>query len=166
MCGNESAGVISRDYVTGTEEETRALGERLSSLLCPGDIVLISGELGTGKTRLVQGIARGLGVTGPVTSPTFSLVKEYRGRLPLCHVDLYRLAPRDLPALGLEEYLQDGGVLCIEWGERASGLYEHWSDDALLVELEWLDEERRKIRMHGLGPGWQRRAPRLAGMGT
>ena len=58
------------------------------------------------------------------------------------------------------------GVLCIEWGERAAGLYEHWSDDALLVELEWLDEERRRIRMRGLGPGWQRRAPRLAGMGT
>ena len=69
MCGNESPGVPDRDYVTGTEEETRALGERLSSLLRPGDIVLISGELGTGKTRLVQGIARGLGVTGPVTSP-------------------------------------------------------------------------------------------------
>lgn len=166
MCGNESPGEPDRVYITVTEEETRVLGERLSSLLHPGDIVLISGELGTGKTRLVQGIARGLGITGPVTSPTFSLVKEYYGRLPLYHVDLYRLAPRDLPALGLEEYLLDGGVICIEWGERAAGLYEHWSEDALLVEIEWLEEERRRVRMRGLGPGWRRRAPRLAGMGA
>ncbi len=166
MCGNEASGGLSQDYITGTEEETRALGECLASLLRPGDVVLISGELGTGKTRLVQGIARGLGITGPVTSPTFSLVKEYIGRLTLYHVDLYRLTPRDLPALGLEEYLQDGGVLCIEWGERAEGIYKRWSDNALLVDLEWLDEERREVRMRGLGPGWRRPAPHLAGTGA
>jgi tRNA threonylcarbamoyladenosine biosynthesis protein TsaE len=166
VCGNEAAVEPGRDYITRTEEETRALGERLSALLHPGDVVIISGELGTGKTRLVQGIARGLGVSGPVTSPTFSLVKEYYGRLPLYHADLYRLAPRDLPALGLEEYLQDGGVLCIEWGERAAGLYERWSDDALLIDLGWLDEERRRVRVRGMGPGWIRRAAGLAGAGV
>jgi tRNA threonylcarbamoyladenosine biosynthesis protein TsaE len=165
VCGNETAGEPGRDCITGNEEETRILGEHLSALLHPGDVIIISGDLGTGKTRLVQGIARGLGVSGPVTSPTFSLVKEYTGRLPLYHVDLYRLTPRDLPALGLEEYLQDGGVLCIEWGERAAGLYERWSDDALLIDLGWLDEERRRVRIRAIGPGWLRRAADLAGTG-
>lgn len=147
------------EWVTVTEQETRALGERLSSLMRPGDIVLISGELGTGKTRLVQGIARGLGVPGQVTSPTFSLVREYYGRLPLYHIDLYRLSVSDLPSLGLEEYLLGEGVVCIEWGERAGGLAGYWSEDALLVDMEWVDAEKRRVSVRGSGPGWMERAP-------
>lgn len=158
MCENEAAADWCRVCITSSEEETRALGEQLSSLLDQGDVVLISGELGTGKTRLVQGIARGLGVSGPVTSPTFSLVKEYSGRISLFHADLYRLTPNDLPSLGLEEYLDGGGVLCIEWGERASELSGSWSDNTLLVDLEWLEEERRRVVLRGFGPEWRLRS--------
>ncbi len=158
MCENEPVADWSHEYVTTSEDETRALGERLSSLLDSGDVVLISGELGTGKTRLVQGIARGLGVSGPVTSPTFSLVKEYYGRMPLFHADLYRLAPRDLPSLGLDEYLIEGGLLCVEWGERASELSWSWSDNTLMIDLEWLDENKRRLLLRGFGPGWRLRS--------
>lgn len=150
----------SREWITATEEETRALGKQLASLMRSGDIVLISGELGAGKTRLVQGIAQGLGVTCQVTSPTFSLLKEYSGRIPLYHFDLYRLTPRDLPSLGLEEYLLGEGVVCIEWGERAAGLAGFWSEDALLIDMEWIGEEKRRVSVRGSGPGWLERGPR------
>lgn len=159
MSGNGAPAGWSREWASGSEEETRALGERLAALLRPGDIVLISGELGAGKTRLVQGIARGLGVASAVTSPTFSLVKEYAGRMPLYHMDLYRLAAPDLAALGLEEYFLGEGVTCVEWGERADGLAAYWSEDALLIELEWGAGEGRRIRARTFGPGWADRAP-------
>lgn len=108
--------------VTRSVEETRALGEQLGrDVLVPGDVVVLSGELGAGKTALAQGVGRGLGVDGPVVSPTFTLVREYQGRHPLCHVDLYRLEwVQELHELGIEEHLDDS-VTLIEWGEMAAG---------------------------------------------
>ena len=107
--------------VTRSVEETRALGEQLGrDVLVPGDVVVLSGELGAGKTALAQGVGRGLGVDGPVVSPTFTLVREYQGRHPLCHVDLYRLEwVQELHELGIEEHLDDS-VTLIEWGEMAA----------------------------------------------
>ena len=98
-------------YVTNSEEETEALGARLAAVLTPGTVVAFTGDLGAGKTAFTRGLARGLGVTDRVTSPTFTIVNEYEGgRLPLFHFDMYRLASsEELFDIGWEDYLQRGG---------------------------------------------------------
>jgi tRNA threonylcarbamoyladenosine biosynthesis protein TsaE len=102
---------------TDSPDQTRAVASALADVLVPGDLVLLVGELGAGKTAFVQGLARGLGVEEPVTSPTFTIVQEYAGRLPLTHVDVYRLdRVQDLLDLGLEE-AGDRGVTVVEWGD-------------------------------------------------
>ena len=104
---------------TGSPAETQSLAERLSQHLQAGDVLWLSGELGAGKTTFAQGLGRGLGVSAPVISPTFVLVREYHGRLPLYHIDLYRLDDvRDILNLGLRDYLDGDGVCVIEWAER------------------------------------------------
>jgi tRNA threonylcarbamoyladenosine biosynthesis protein TsaE len=106
--------------VTEDAEETRRLGERLSRRLGPGDVVALFGGLGSGKTVLAQGICWGLGVTGVVNSPTFTIINEYQGRCPVYHLDCYRLeGAADLLELGCEEYFYGQGVCLIEWAERA-----------------------------------------------
>ena len=108
--------------LTSNHKDTLALGQRLSSYLRPGDIILLYGDLGAGKTALAQGICQGLGVTREyIRSPTFTLVNEYIGRLPVYHIDLYRLDTfSEIEALGLEEYLFSKGVSIIEWAEKLS----------------------------------------------
>jgi tRNA threonylcarbamoyladenosine biosynthesis protein TsaE len=102
---------------TDSPDQTRAVAAALGDLLVAGDLVLLVGDLGAGKTAFVQGLARGLGVEEPVTSPTFTIVQEYAGRLPLTHVDVYRLdRVQDLYDLGLEER-SDRGVTVVEWGD-------------------------------------------------
>jgi tRNA threonylcarbamoyladenosine biosynthesis protein TsaE len=132
------------------EEETRGLGERLGRVLKRGDIVLLSGELGTGKTCLAQGIARGLGVRQTVSSPSFVLMNDYAGRETMFHVDLYRLASvEELDDLGLWDYAERG-VLVIEWPERGAELLP---GDGLTIELEYGEDERaREIRFVPRGP--------------
>jgi tRNA threonylcarbamoyladenosine biosynthesis protein TsaE len=119
--GRESAGRrIVEPRTTRSESETAAAGRELAAILGAGDVVLLYGDLGAGKTAFVKGLAEGLGVSrDEVTSPTFTLVQEYRGgRLTLFHVDLYRLDdPREIDDLGLDE-IADGGVLAIEWAEK------------------------------------------------
>lgn len=107
-------------WTTVTEEETRALGETLAVELAPDGILLLSGDLGSGKTVLAQGVARGLGIEPrEVQSPTFNLIREHRGSGGrLVHVDLYRLEPEDVAGLGLEEMLAGRGVKVVEWAER------------------------------------------------
>src|SRR5690606_25314957 len=103
--------------------ETQELAQALGRLAQPGTILVLAGPLGAGKTSFVQGLALGLDITGVVNSPTFTIVKEYRGRLPLFHFDLYRLDdPEELWELGLDDYLAAGGVCALEWGERAAAL--------------------------------------------
>lgn len=105
--------------VTQGAEETRSLGEALGGLLGAGDVVTLSGEMGSGKTTLAQGLGRGLGVSEPVCSPTFALVQEYEGRLSVWHLDTYRVAsPDELLDLGWAELMQGEGVVLIEWPER------------------------------------------------
>jgi tRNA threonylcarbamoyladenosine biosynthesis protein TsaE len=112
--------------VTGSAEETRALGERFSRRLEPGDVVALYGGLGSGKTTLAQGICRGLGVREVVNSPSFTIVNEYRGRCPVYHLDCYRLeGTDDLLELGCEEYFYGDGVCLIEWAEKAAGVLPH-----------------------------------------
>ena len=128
---------------TNTESETSAAGERLASVLEAGDVVLLFGELGAGKTAFVRGLARGLGARPEdVSSPTFTLVQEYRGgRLPLYHVDLYRLEPAEIADLGLDELIDGDGVVAIEWADR-------WDDrplDAIEVTIRDAGGNRRTI---------------------
>lgn len=106
------------ERITRSAAETEALGEELASRLAPGDLLLLAGELGSGKTTFVRGLARGLGASATVQSPTFTLVRVYPGRVQLAHADLYRLErTAELGDLGLEELLEEG-VVAVEWGDR------------------------------------------------
>jgi tRNA threonylcarbamoyladenosine biosynthesis protein TsaE len=109
-----------RRWITHSEEETRALGRRIGRELAPDGVLLLSGDLGAGKTVLARGIGEALGLgSGEVQSPTFTLIREHRGSAGrLVHVDLYRLAPGETAALGLEELLAGPGVKVVEWAER------------------------------------------------
>lgn len=149
-----------RLFTTASEHETRELGRRLSALLRPGDVVLLVGELGAGKTCLAQGVARGLGVGERVTSPTFTLLREYRGRMPLYHLDAYRLeGPWDLFELGMEEYLESEGVLLVEWGDRAGDFF---GPDTLEVEICFGEaEDERVVRFKAASDDWANRLRHL-----
>ncbi len=108
---------------THDSDETVALGERLGSLLGPNDVVALRGDLGAGKTTFTRGIALGMGLDADIHSPTFNLIHEHQGAMPLYHVDLYRLENEvDVETLGIDEYLYGGGVSVVEWAERMSGL--------------------------------------------
>ena len=139
-------------HISRSPKETEALGESWGRRAQPGWVIGLSGELGAGKTQLVKGLARGLGITEPILSPSFVLVHEYRtGRLPLFHLDLYRLnGAEQIIAAGLEEYLyRPKGITVIEWIERWSGLApgSDWR-----VTIESSDENERIIRYEDLGP--------------
>ncbi|MGH7265500.1 MAG: tRNA (adenosine(37)-N6)-threonylcarbamoyltransferase complex ATPase subunit type 1 TsaE, partial [Candidatus Rokuibacteriota bacterium] len=134
-------------------EETRDIAARLGRHARPGDVVALYGDLGSGKTCFIQGLAAGLDVEGPVTSPTFILIAEHTGgRLPLYHVDLYRTGGlEEIRALGLEEILGGRGVTAIEWAEKAEALLPAGT---VRVRLEGAGEESRTIEVDGLPEGW------------
>lgn len=137
---------MSDEILTGSEEETSDAGERLGRTLDAGAVVLLYGDLGAGKTAFVRGLARGLGAQDEeVTSPTFTIVQEYPGRVPLYHVDLYRLEEREVDDLGLEELVLGDGVVAIEWAERWRGR----PDDAIEVRIEDAGEDARRIGVTG-----------------
>ena len=109
-------------FISHSTAETERFGERLAKELRPGAVVAFTGALGAGKTALTRGLARGLGCAGRVTSPTFTIVNEYEGDIPLFHFDLYRLSSEDeLYDIGWDDYLARGGVCAVEWSERAAG---------------------------------------------
>ncbi len=114
------------EYHTHSEGETEALGEALAKRLQPGTVIAFTGDLGAGKTAFTRGLARGLGVTERVTSPTFTIVNEYEGgRLPLFHFDMYRLASsEELFDVGWEDYLHRGGICAVEWSENIADALE------------------------------------------
>lgn len=128
--------------VTQSEADTADVGYRLAGDLGPGSVVLLVGELGTGKTAFIRGLAAGLGADpAEVSSPTFTLVQEYSGRLRLYHVDLYRLSPADIDDLGLDEIMESDGVVAIEWADRLP----RDVPGAVRVTLEDLGDDRRRI---------------------
>jgi len=136
--------------ITHSEEETIAAGESLAAHLSVGDVVALSGDLGTGKTRFVKGISRGLGVREQVTSPTFTIVNEHRdGRMPLFHFDCYRLrTAAELDEIGFEEYLYGGGVCVVEWAEM---IEERLPEERITVRITaGRDEQERIITIEGL----------------
>ncbi|MFP4056319.1 MAG: tRNA (adenosine(37)-N6)-threonylcarbamoyltransferase complex ATPase subunit type 1 TsaE [Candidatus Brocadiia bacterium] len=146
---------------TRSREETVALGRRLGRRLAAGQVVALRGPLGSGKTTLAKGIALGLGLDDEryVTSPTFVLVHEYRGRLPIYHVDLYRLhGPADAEALGLDEIFFGQGVTVVEWAERIDSLLP---DQRLDVRLETLERDRRRLALEPRGPAFERMVAEL-----
>ena len=134
---------MAADRVTASEEETQAIARELSATLRAGDVVLLSGDLGAGKTTFVRGLAEGLGIDPrDVSSPTFTLVHEYRGNgLTLYHADLYRLQRAATDDLGLEEIGVQDGVLAIEWPDRLT----HELAGATLVRLDVVDDASRRI---------------------
>ncbi len=137
-------------YVTNSPAETEALGQRLAERLQPGDVIAYTGDLGAGKTAFTRGLARGLGITERITSPTFTIVNEYQGgRLPLFHFDMYRLGSSDeLYEIGWEDYLARGGVCAVEWSEIVADALE---EDCIRVDIRQGDtENQRKITVEGV----------------
>ena len=130
------------EYLSHNEQETEALGARLASCLLPGAVVAYQGGLGMGKTAFTRGLAKGLGYTGRVTSPTFTIVNEYEGgRLPLFHFDMYRLEDADaLFDIGWEDYLDRGGVCAVEWSEQVA---EAMPADTIYVTIARRPEDDR-----------------------
>ena len=132
---------------TASVQETERLGEALAPSLREGDVVALIGPLGAGKTRFVAGLARGLAAGARVRSPTYTLVNEYAGRIALVHLDLYRVAPGEVEALGLDDYLQNG-ALVVEWGEKLPSARRA---DALILDFAILSEHQRAISANAAG---------------
>ena len=134
-------------FITNSPAETEAVGAALSRVLFPGTVSAYRGDLGAGKTAFTRGLARGLGVNDPVTSPTYTIVNEYLGgRMPLFHFDMYRLhSAEDLWDIGWEDYLERGGICAVEWSENVADAME----DPVTVTIEKLGEESRRITIEG-----------------
>lgn len=145
-----------------TVEDTRAFGRRLAAILSPGDLVVLAGPLGAGKTALVQGIGAGLGVEGAITSPTFVIARVHRGAVPLVHADAYRLGDRPDPRAEIDDLdldaSADDAVTVVEWG---AGLVERLNDEYLLVRIDRLDDDTRVIDLVAHGGDWASRLHRL-----
>lgn len=141
------------EITSHSPEETQRLGERIGKLAQAGDVFLLVGNLGAGKTCLTQGIAQGLGIKNEyVASPSFVLVRELKGRLPLYHIDLYRLnCIEEISELGIDDYLYGDGVCVIEWAEKGLSMLptEH-----LLIEISYLSDTERKLRFNPRGKGY------------
>jgi tRNA threonylcarbamoyladenosine biosynthesis protein TsaE len=149
---------VTLSLATATPGATRRLGERIGRLLGAGDVVLLSGELGTGKTVLAQGIGRGLDVREPIKSSSFVIMNEYQGRLRLYHADLYRLEdPAQVAELALDE-LAAPGVLVVEWPERAPG---ELPPEHLLVRLSYDGARARRIEIEARGQRYEALLGRL-----
>ena len=135
---------------TESAAETRALGKRLAARLRPGDVILLEGELGAGKSELARGIASGLGVQETVTSPSFTILNVYEsGRIPLYHFDWYRLeSEEELYELGMDEYLGGDGIALVEWPERCPGAVP---EDCLRIRITAEGEQARRFEAESLG---------------
>jgi tRNA threonylcarbamoyladenosine biosynthesis protein TsaE len=151
------------DLVTDSVLETRAVGHAVAGVLAAGDLVALAGDLGAGKTAFIQGAAAGLGVTEPVVSPTFTLVREYGGNPPVVHIDVYRLDRiQEVLDLGFEDYLEDGRVVFVEWGDVVRELLPESRMQVRLTLPEGEDQDRRRIVLEGRGPAWGSRWADLA----
>ena len=135
------------EFITNSPAETEKIGEALGKNIKPGTVIAYRGDLGAGKTAFTRGLARGLGSTELVTSPTYTIVNEYLGgRMPLFHFDMYRLrSSDDLWDIGWEDYLERGGVCAVEWSENVSDALE----DPIFITIEKLGEESRRICLEG-----------------
>ncbi len=150
------------DCVTKSVDDTQALAVEVAGFVRAGDLIVLAGELGAGKTAFTQGLARGLGVADAVTSPAFVLVRSYAGRLPLTHIDVYRLDHlQEVFDLGIAEIVDEGGVTVVEWGDAVAPALP---TDLLEIRLEHggTDDERQ-LNLSTVGPSWR---PRIAALAT
>lgn len=136
------------EIITHSADETIEVGKKIGSLLRAGDIIAFKGGLGVGKTTITHGIAVGMGLRDDVSSPTFAIVNEYRSRsgLSLYHFDMYRISLDDLMSIGFYDYIENGGVLAIEWSENIA---EELPDGTITISIERIDEDSRKIAITG-----------------
>lgn len=141
---------------TKSADDTREMASQLASVSRPADVILLSGDLGAGKTTFAQGFGRGLGVAGPIVSPTFTLVRTYPGRLTLVHCDAYRLNNlQEVEDLGLPELLESGGVALVEWGEVVAPALPA---DFLEIDMDFgQTDDDRIYRLRPVGPAWTAR---------
>ena len=144
---------------THSPEDTQALGKILGELAQPGDILLLVGQLGAGKTCFTQGIAYGLDIHDYTLSPTFVIMRELHGRLPLYHIDFYRLDNiTEISELGLDDYLYGRGVCVIEWAEKGADVLP---DDHLLINIKWVNENERAFEITARGERYQKLLEKL-----
>jgi len=149
----------SLELTAQSPEQTQQFGTRLGEIARPGDVILLVGKLGAGKTCLTQGIAWGLGIDDYAASPSFVLVRELYGRLPLYHLDFYRLENlEEIAELGLDEYFYGQGVSVVEWADRALELLppEH-----LLIEMEYISDTERHLKLKPSGKRYREMAAEL-----
>jgi len=140
---------------------TIRIGKSIGSLLLPGDVVALAGELGTGKTQFIKGLAVGLGIGKPtyISSPSFTLINEYKGKIPFYHIDLFRLrAEKEAEDLGLEEYFQSGGITAIEWADRIPSLLPR---EMLWIQISYTGENTRSLEIIGKGKRYEALINRL-----
>jgi tRNA threonylcarbamoyladenosine biosynthesis protein TsaE len=152
---------VTVEVTTSSVDQTRDLAEALAALARPGDVVVLAGDLGAGKTAFVQGFGRALGVTDRITSPTFTLVHVYEGRLPIHHLDVYRLEQMsEALDLGLPEMLDEGGVVLVEWGDAITPVLPH---DLLEVRLTFGEgDDDRGLELRCVGTAWATRQTAVA----
>jgi tRNA threonylcarbamoyladenosine biosynthesis protein TsaE len=137
-------------YVTRHERETKEFAARLANRLKPGDVLALEGDLGAGKTTFAQGLAQALGIEDAVDSPTFTIIKEYRGRLPFYHMDVYRIdSPEE--ELGLEEYFYGDGICLVEWASRVEPLFP---EETLWLCITVKEDGSRQIELSFSHPRW------------
>ncbi len=138
---------MDKIFRTESPEETKTLGEELGKKLKPGSVIALIGDLGTGKTCLTQGIARGVGIAPNevVSSPSYILINEYNGNIPIYHIDLYRIeTSEEIAELGLDEYVDGVGICIIEWADR---MEDDLPDTCIMVHITWEDENSRSIKI-------------------
>ena len=134
---------MEAQFITNSPEETRTIGRIVGEYAVAGDVVLLTGELGTGKTCLTQGILHGLGSDNLARSPTFVLISEHHGRMPLYHMDLYRVGSvEQTEELGIDEYLEGDGLTVVEWADNVPGIFP---DDSLHIHIELVSERERRL---------------------
>lgn len=146
---------------TKSVSETIRFGKRIGGLLLAGDVVALMGELGTGKTHFIKGLAAGVGVkkSGYISSPSFTLINEYRGKLPFYHIDLYRLeVEREVEELGIEEYFHRGGITAIEWADKIPSLLP---PDNLKIHIHYIGKHARSLEIIGQGKRYEEMINRL-----
>jgi len=151
MKSNQPANCL--EILSHSPEETQDLGVSIGELSLPGDVLLLVGQLGAGKTCLTQGVARGMGIKEYAASPSFVLVRELYGRLPLYHMDLYRLDHlEEIADLGLDDYFYGDGVSVVEWAEKGLDLLPQ---EHLLIEINYLSDTGRRLEIKASGPRYQ-----------
>ncbi|MBM7663316.1 tRNA threonylcarbamoyladenosine biosynthesis protein TsaE [Bacillus mesophilus] len=141
----------TNSWITNNEEETRKFASNLGQLVRAGDVILLEGDLGAGKTTFTKGLAEGLGVTRTVNSPTFTIIKEYNGRIPLYHMDVYRVSD-EFEDLGFDEYFHGSGVTVVEWAHL---IQEQLPSKYACIKITREDDQKRKIVYQAVGERYE-----------